>query len=347
MNYFPFHIGDYAAHTGHLDEIEDLAYRRLLDQYYLRESPLPGDAEKTAKLVRLRGYQKEVESVLKEFFELGSSGWSHKRCEEEIRAMRVKQDAVEERDDHEKTRQHKHRERRSAMFAKLVDVGVYPPWNAKTAELERLINEHIKAPVTAPVTSPVTAPVTSLFTNEKDVSATEPETLYVTPVTAKASEPVTPATAIPTPTPTPTPVLNKKGKPFLSPDEPVTGLEDEPDSPGVPPCPHRRLIAKYAEILPMLPKPRVELWTDSAGATAMRQRWKWVLTAVREDGTRYAETADEGIAWFARFFERVSANDFLCGRNGKWGGCDLAWLMRREKFTNVVNGFYERGEQKA
>ena len=41
MNYYPFHLGDYAAHTAHLEPMEDLAYRRMLDAYYLREAPLP------------------------------------------------------------------------------------------------------------------------------------------------------------------------------------------------------------------------------------------------------------------------------------------------------------------
>jgi len=40
MNYYPFHVGDYAAHTAHLEPMEDLAYRRMLDVYYLREEPL-------------------------------------------------------------------------------------------------------------------------------------------------------------------------------------------------------------------------------------------------------------------------------------------------------------------
>ena len=53
MNYFPFHVGDYSAHTGHLEPMEDLAYRRLLDQYYLREGPLPADIQATAKLCLL------------------------------------------------------------------------------------------------------------------------------------------------------------------------------------------------------------------------------------------------------------------------------------------------------
>lgn len=91
MNYYPFNLGDYAAHTGHLEPMEDLAYRRLLDLYYMRESALPADVEATAKLIRLRSCLGDVKSVLEEFFDLTSAGWIHARCEEEIAKMRDKQ----------------------------------------------------------------------------------------------------------------------------------------------------------------------------------------------------------------------------------------------------------------
>jgi uncharacterized protein YdaU (DUF1376 family) len=71
--------------------MEDLAYRRLLDQYYLREGPLPFDIQVTAKLVRMRSMAADVESVLKEFFTLTDSGWTHDRCEAEIAHMQDKQ----------------------------------------------------------------------------------------------------------------------------------------------------------------------------------------------------------------------------------------------------------------
>jgi len=61
MNYYPFHVGDYASHTAHLEPMEDLAYRRLLDLYYLRETPLPADIQSTAKLVRMRSCAADVE----------------------------------------------------------------------------------------------------------------------------------------------------------------------------------------------------------------------------------------------------------------------------------------------
>lgn len=92
MHHYPFHIGDYAAHTRHLSPIEDLAYRRLLDAYYLREGPLPHDVASCARLIGLRDHEAEVGAVLVEFFEDAVEGWRSTRCDEEITAYRAKQE---------------------------------------------------------------------------------------------------------------------------------------------------------------------------------------------------------------------------------------------------------------
>lgn len=108
-----------------------------------------------------------------------------------------------------------------------------------------------------------------------------------------------------------------------------------------PPCPHLRLLEIFAELVPELPQPRREMWEGGKGADAMRQRWKWLLTAVRSsNGQRYATTTAEGIDWFRRFFTEVGASDFLTGRNGAWSACDLTWLMQKENFSKVVQGNY-------
>ncbi|TXH13476.1 MAG: DUF1376 domain-containing protein, partial [Hyphomicrobiaceae bacterium] len=41
MHHYPFHPGDYMLDTAHLEPMEDLAYRRLLDFYYSSEKPIP------------------------------------------------------------------------------------------------------------------------------------------------------------------------------------------------------------------------------------------------------------------------------------------------------------------
>lgn len=81
MNYYSFHIGDYAAHTRHLSLMEDLAYRRLLDLYYLREGHLPMNC---ARLIGMQDQEEAVKAVLADFFEPVAEGWRHKRCDEEL-----------------------------------------------------------------------------------------------------------------------------------------------------------------------------------------------------------------------------------------------------------------------
>ena len=92
MNYYPFHLGDYTAHTSHLELLEDLAYRRLLDLYYLKEELIPRDIQETARLIRMKAHTEDVETVLREFFKETESGWRHSRCDEEIAHMQDKQE---------------------------------------------------------------------------------------------------------------------------------------------------------------------------------------------------------------------------------------------------------------
>jgi uncharacterized protein YdaU (DUF1376 family) len=96
MHFYSFHIGDYAAHTGHLDPMEDIAYRRLLDAYYLAEGPLPADVERCARLARMRDHVDIVRAVLAEFFLLTDDGWRHARCDLEIERKQEKADKARE-----------------------------------------------------------------------------------------------------------------------------------------------------------------------------------------------------------------------------------------------------------
>lgn len=84
MHYYQFNIGDYQSHTAHLTDIEDLAYRRLLDWYYLHECPIPDDIQEISRQIRMRSHSESIASVLSEFFELTKKGWLSKRVEFEI-----------------------------------------------------------------------------------------------------------------------------------------------------------------------------------------------------------------------------------------------------------------------
>lgn len=90
LHYYQFNIGDYQSHTAHLDESEDLAYRRMLDWCYLHEKPLPEDVGEVARLIRMRSHSDSIANVLREFFELIDGGWWSERVGREIQAIQSK-----------------------------------------------------------------------------------------------------------------------------------------------------------------------------------------------------------------------------------------------------------------
>ena len=90
MHYYQFNIGDYASHTRHLTPLEDVAYRRLLDAYYLQERPLNAGLTTVARQINMREYEAEVKAVLEEFFELTDAGWVSYRADKEIAHYKAK-----------------------------------------------------------------------------------------------------------------------------------------------------------------------------------------------------------------------------------------------------------------
>ena len=82
MQYYQFHIGDYTTATVHLNHLEDLAYRRLLDLYYMTEEPIPTDIPLLSR--RLRMDAEPIEIILNEFFEYTEEGWKNSRCDTNI-----------------------------------------------------------------------------------------------------------------------------------------------------------------------------------------------------------------------------------------------------------------------
>ncbi len=90
MHYYQFNIGDYTSHTARLSPIEDLAYRRLLDLYYLNERPFNGCSTDVAREIGLSEYQSEVDYVLGKYFPLTDEKWTNKRASKEIRFYQSK-----------------------------------------------------------------------------------------------------------------------------------------------------------------------------------------------------------------------------------------------------------------
>jgi len=92
VNYYEHHLGDYAKDASHLSLVEDGAYRRLLDAYYIREQPLPGDLKLCCKLARAntKPERDAVKYVLGEFFDLRDDGYHQNRADAEIARFQAK-----------------------------------------------------------------------------------------------------------------------------------------------------------------------------------------------------------------------------------------------------------------
>ena len=86
MHFYKFHIGDYMSHTRHLSHYEDLAYRRLLDFYFLHEQPIKH--RDAARHIGMRDHEEDVLTVLNEFFLSTEDGFINARANKEIAEFR-------------------------------------------------------------------------------------------------------------------------------------------------------------------------------------------------------------------------------------------------------------------
>jgi len=82
MLWYKFDVKDYLFDTLHLPDAHDLAYRRLIDYYYMNEGPIPLDVNMVSRKIRID--LDIVEDVLREFFTYTDQGYRHKRCDDEL-----------------------------------------------------------------------------------------------------------------------------------------------------------------------------------------------------------------------------------------------------------------------
>lgn len=318
MNYYEHHLGDYAKDTTSLTMLEEGAYRRLIDAYYIKEKPLPVEEMKVFKLARASTKQEKVavRSVLDEFFSLQPDGFHHKRCDEEIERYRVGQEESDGKRENENERQKRHRAERKEMFATLRARSIVPPWDASTATLRALIGgEAVTPPVTPHVTGAVTPPVTRTATaNHTQTPDTSPQT---------------PMSLIP---------LSPNGLSTAFPEKAGEGdLLGDPVKTGIPDCPQQKVLAMWASLMPELQQP--VKWTE-ARATALRTRW-------REEAAQHGwTTEDDGLRVFAKLFRWCRQSPFLMGKSnprtpgGSPFSLTLPWLTKAENWAKVQEGNY-------
>ena len=92
MHYYQFNIGDYMKHTARLSLMEDLAYRRMLDLYYLNDGPITSDVKRLARQVGMSGNEDEIVFVLSEFFLLDGEVYRNARADRDLESYKAKAD---------------------------------------------------------------------------------------------------------------------------------------------------------------------------------------------------------------------------------------------------------------
>ena len=82
MDWYKFSIVDYQKQTEEIPDAEDLAYRRLMDLYFLTERPITADIDTLVEVIRLDA--DVIEPVLEAFFELTEDGYRHEEWQHQL-----------------------------------------------------------------------------------------------------------------------------------------------------------------------------------------------------------------------------------------------------------------------
>jgi uncharacterized protein YdaU (DUF1376 family) len=202
MNYYPHHLGDWAKKCGDLSMLEEGAYRRLVDWYYINEKPLPLSMPRIYKLARCDGEgdrpsaeRAAVREILDRYFRAEADGFHNQRCDEVIASLDRHSDAKVTLDRHGDAlgvtpaaiRQKRYIQRLGLMRSDISAAGVLIPANATASHIRKLWNglETHQRDVTRDVIGDVSNDATvtdipnTISQNEKDIGPSEGKPLAV------------------------------------------------------------------------------------------------------------------------------------------------------------------------
>jgi len=89
-------------------------------------------------------------------------------------------------------------------------------------------------------------------------------------------------------------------------------------------CPHKEIIAKYHEVLPMLSTIVESRWAGSSRAKQLQARWK-------------EDERHQDINFWETYFESVKHSPFYLGQNDRQWKADLGWLTKRDNFDKMID----------
>lgn len=92
---------------------------------------------------------------------------------------------------------------------------------------------------------------------------------------------------------------------------------------------HEKIVSTYHAILPNLPA--VKSWPT---------RRKKKLDDRIDERLKEGKPADT-VEYWAGYFRKIAASDFLCGRKSDWRCPGLEWLLEPKNFTKVIEGSFD------
>ena len=116
----------------------------------------------------------------------------------------------------------------------------------------------------------------------------------------------------------------------------ATPLVVLPSAKRLPACPTDEIVSMYHAKLPMLP--RVEVVNDGR-RRALSARWRQVVAD--PDIAKSDKPREEGVEWFAWYFDHAAKSPFLTGKAKNWRA-DFDFLINPQKFVKVVEGHYHK-----
>lgn len=120
--------------------------------------------------------------------------------------------------------------------------------------------------------------------------------------------------------------------------------QQAPATKGPPDCPHREVLALWAEVLPHLPQHLPEQWRGTR-ADHLRARWRETATA------KGWQSQDDGLRYLRKLFGYVGQSPFLTGRDHTPGRrpfvIELEWLVNPTNWAKVHEGKYHATEEHA
>lgn len=98
MDWYPWYPTDFKGATYRLTLAEDGAYRRLIDEYMLTQTPLPDDDKALARIIGV-GLDEWLAAspAVRQFFRVKDGRLIQKRCEQELAAQNTRKQRYSER----------------------------------------------------------------------------------------------------------------------------------------------------------------------------------------------------------------------------------------------------------